>query len=131
MFLGAIQQRYRLRNKAPTKSFEKCIDEIRQTINSVFVKQLNTIGCVINESKFQNVVSSYFPNLSPYDLAQIPDFNTLIAISQRSKKPVFLLDDKDLSNANQFGNAKETSENKIKDFNKLFMNLAEVLIKLT
>ncbi|WP_197051055.1 hypothetical protein [Campylobacter sp. MIT 97-5078] len=92
---------------------------------------MNTIGCVINESKFQNVVSSYFPNLSPYDLAQIPDFNTLIAISQRSKKPVFLLDDKDLSNANQFGNAKETSENKIKDFNKLFMNLAEVLIKLT
>ena len=131
LFIGAIQQRYRLRNESPTKSFEKWIDEIRQTINTTLVRKLNTIQCVISEEKFKESIKDEFPHLSPYDLAQIPDFNTLIAISQRSKKPVFLLDEEDLKNANQFGNAKETSENKIQDFYELFKKLANVLIKIT
>lgn len=131
LFIGAIQQRYRLRNEAPTKSFERWINEIRDAINKVLVERLNGIGCAIDKDKFSKVVNPKFPNLSPYDLAQIPDFNTLIAISQRSRKPVFLLDDQDLSNANQFGNAKETSEAKIQDFFELFMKLGEVVIDLT
>lgn len=131
LFIGAIQQRYRLRNEAPTKSFERWINEIRLAINDVLVKHLNSIGCAIDKDKFFKAVTPKFPNLSPYDLAQIPDFNTLIAISQRSKKPVFLLDDQDLSSANQFGNAKETSEAKIQDFLELFMKLGEVVIDLT
>lgn len=131
LFIGTIQQRYRLRNEAPTKSFEKWINEIRIAINDVFVERLNSIGCAIDKDRFSKAVNNKFPNLSPYDLAQIPDFNTLIAISQRSGKPVFLLDDYDLSSANQFGNAKETSESKIQDFLELFMKLGEVIIDLT
>lgn len=131
LFIGAIQQRYRLRNEAPTKSFEKWIDEIREAINTILVDQLSDIECTINKTTFANIVNNKFPNLSPYDLAQIPDFNTLIAISQRSKKPVFLLDDEDLKNANQFGNAMDTSKEKIKDFYDLFMKLGEIVIGLT
>ncbi|WP_295700756.1 ParA family protein [Helicobacter japonicus] len=131
LFLGAIQQRYRLRNEAPTKSFEKWINEIRNAINSVLVNKLKPINCVITKELFSSVVNKKFPNLRPYDLAQIPDFNTLIAISQRSRKPVFLLDDDDLKTAHQFGKAMDTSKEKIKDFHKLFMDLGEIIINLT
>ncbi|WP_301039867.1 hypothetical protein, partial [uncultured Helicobacter sp.] len=125
------QQRYRLRNEAPTKSFEKWINEIRNAINSVLVNKLKPINCVITKELFSSVVNKKFPNLRPYDLAQIPDFNTLIAISQRSRKPVFLLDDDDLKTAHQFGKAMDTSKEKIKDFHKLFMDLGEIIINLT
>lgn len=131
LFIGAIQQRYKLRNEAPTKSFEKWIDEIRTAINTTLVNRLSNIECVIDRTAFSNIVNEKFSNLSPYDLAQIPDFNTLIAISQRSKKPVFLLNDEDLKNANQFGNAMDTSKEKIKDFYDLFMKLGEIVINLT
>lgn len=131
LFIGAIQQRYRLRNEAPTKSFEKWIDEIRQAINSTLVEKLRNIGCVISNDKIMESIKDEFPNLSPYDLAQIPDFNTLIAISQRSKKPVFLLEEEDLKTAGQFGNAEQTSKNKIQDFDTLFTKLAKVVIKIT
>ncbi|MCR2108467.1 AAA family ATPase [Campylobacter upsaliensis] len=131
LFIGAIQQRYRLRNEAPTKSFEKWIDEIRQAINDTLVKNLSNIDCVISGEKFEEAIQEEFPNLSPYDLAQIPDFNTLIAISQRSKKPVFLLDGEDLKQAKQFGAAMETSVEKIRDFAELFEKLAKVIVKIT
>lgn len=131
LFIGAIQQRYRLRNEAPTKSFEKWIDEIRQAINDTLVKKLSNIDCVISGEKFKEAIQEEFPNLSPYDLAQIPDFNTLIAISQRSKKPVFLLDGEDLKQAKQFGAAMETSVEKIRDFAELFEKLAKVIVKIT
>ncbi|ENA2870290.1 AAA family ATPase [Campylobacter upsaliensis] len=131
LFIGTIQQRYRLRNEAPTKSFEKWIDEIRQSINNTLAKSLNSISCVVSDEKFKESIREEFPNLSPYDLAQIPDFNTLIAISQRSKKPVFLLDEGDLKQANQFGAAMETSIGKIRDFAELFEKLAKVVIKIT
>ncbi|PZT48049.1 hypothetical protein B6S12_05735 [Helicobacter valdiviensis] len=131
LFIGAIQQRYRLRNEAPTKSFEKWIKEIRGAINEVLVQKLNSIHCVVDKDKFKRAIEDEFSELSPYDLAQIPDFNTLIAISQRSRKPVFLLNDEDLDNANQFGSAKETSERKIKDFDLLFTKLARVIVEIT
>ena len=131
LFIGAIQQRYRLRNEAPTKAFEKWIANIRDAINTTLVTELQGINCVIPEDKFKNAIKNEFPNLSPYDLAQIPDFNTLIAISQRSKKPVFLLNDKDLDEANQFGAAKQTSKEKIQDFNDTFMKLGQIIINIT
>ncbi|EAH6220801.1 hypothetical protein EHO80_01575 [Campylobacter coli] len=131
LFIGAIQQRYRLRNEAPTKAFEKWISAIRDAINTTLVTELSNINCVIEKEKFENGIKNEFPNLSPYDLAQISDFNTLIAISQRSKKPVFLLDDKDLDEANQFGAAKQTSKEKIQDFHNTFMKLGRTIINIT
>ncbi|EJA2935976.1 hypothetical protein MWP78_001815 [Campylobacter coli] len=92
---------------------------------------MSNINCVIEKEKFENGIKNEFPNLSPYDLAQIQDFNTLIAISQRSKKPVFLLDDKDLDEANQFGAAKQTSKEKIQDFHNTFMKLGRTIINIT
>lgn len=47
----------------------------------MFIERLNGIGCAINKDRFSKAVNNKFPNLSPYDLAQILDFNTLIAIS--------------------------------------------------
>lgn len=127
IFLGTIQQRFRLRNSAPTKAFEKWIDQIRVKVNEVLIPQLNTIHCAIEENFFREVITNH----QPYDLAQIPDFNTLIAISQKCQKPVFLLDEEDLKNANQFGQAEETSKKKIQDFKLLFEELAKALILLT
>ncbi|WP_027327721.1 ParA family protein [Helicobacter pametensis] len=127
LFLGTIQQRFRLRNSAPTKAFEKWIEQIRNAVNQTLVPQLQTINCTIGASDFSKVITE---NL-PYDLAQIPDFNTLIAISQRSQKPVFLLEEKDLKEAKQFGSAEATSKEKIEDFKSLFERLGCAIIDLT
>lgn len=127
VFLGTIQQRFRLRNNAPTKAFENWIDKIRINVNEVLIPKLKALNCVVDENLFRQVVTDH----EPYDLAQIPDFNTLIAISQRCQKPVFMLSEDDLKEAKQFGQAEETSKNKIEDFKKLFEDLGKSIIALT
>lgn len=127
IFLGIIQQKFRIRNSEPTKAYENWISDIRNCVNEKLVPALERIGCMID----QNIFKKHQGDFDPYDLAQIPDFNTLIAISQRRNKPVFLLDDDDLKEARQFGAAKNTSIEKINDLKDLFSKLGELVINLT
>lgn len=53
LFIGAIQQRYRLRNEAPTKAFEKWISAIRDAINTTLVTELSNINCVIEKENLK------------------------------------------------------------------------------
>lgn len=128
-FIGSIQQRYRPRNDKPAMSFGKWIEKIRESINDNLVSSLSSIGCVIDSDKIEEVLSG--SGLKPYDLAQIADFNSLIAISQQLSKPVFKLTDEEIKASGQFGHALNTMTESRDNFLAVFEELAERVIFLT
>jgi cellulose biosynthesis protein BcsQ len=129
-FLGAIQQRYRPRNDKPAQSFQKWIDTIRQTINQKLVPSLRKINCVIEEEKIEAALAG--SDLQKYDLAQISDFNSLIAISQQLSKPIFALTDDDIKNTGGvFGHAENTMKKSRDNFSETFAELAKRVEMMT
>lgn len=129
LFLGTIQQKYRPRNDRPAKSFKKWMDAIRDLINKKLVSSLAEIGCVVEKSKIDQVVKD--SKLEPYDLAHVPDFNSLIAISQQLSKPVFALTDEDIKEIGKvFGHAENTMKASRDLFLETFTALAERVQRL-
>lgn len=129
-FLGAIQQRYRPRYEKPATSFQKWIDIIRGTINDRLVPALAKINCTKDRKSIDAVLQG--TELQAYDLANIPDFNSLIAISQQHSKPIFALTDEEIANTgNVFGHAKKTMIASRDNFLSIFNELANRIIILT
>lgn len=131
LFLGTIQQRYRPRKGQPAKSFEKWIERIRSEVISNFVPVLKSIDCAIDESRILEVLTSTGAELEPFDLSHIADFNSLIAISQELRVPVFSLTKEQIRNSGQFGHALNTMDESKENFDKEFRALAERIIQLT
>lgn len=135
LFLGTIQQRYRPRHDRPAKSFQKWISAIRDAVNNSFVPALARLGCVIEQEKLQDVLNRYDSGqtgLSPYDLAHVPDFNSLIAISQQLSKPVFALSDQDIRETGKvFAHAEDTMIKSRNSFHTIFSDLAQRILALT
>jgi chromosome partitioning protein len=130
LFLGAIQQRYRPRNEKPATSFQNWIDKIRSAINQKLVFTLKDMNCVIAQEKIKKALQG--SNLEPYDLAQIPDFNSLIAISQQLSKPIFALTDEDIKKIGKvFGHAEETMKKSRDNFSEVFGELGKRVLELT
>lgn len=130
VFLGAVQQRYRPRNEKHAQSFQKWIDIIRKAINEKLAPSLKKIDCVIPKDKIEQVLTQ--SGLQPYDLAHIPDFNSLIAISQQLSKPAFALTDDEIRSVGKvFGHAEQTMIASRDNFSTIFGELAERVIKLT
>lgn len=128
-FMGAIQQRYRPRYEKPATSFQAWIDKIRAEIVNNLVPSLAKINCTIDESIFTQTISG--TNLQPFDLAHVPDFNSLIAISQQLSKPVFDLTDQEIKTTGKvFGHAEETMRTSRDNFNEIFTSLAQRVISL-
>lgn len=128
-FLGAVQQRYRPRNEKPSISFQAWIDKIREAINLKLVPSLEKIGCAANAVNVQNVLED---GLVAYDLAHVPDFNSLIAISQQLSKPIFALTDEDIKMTGRvFGHAEKTMIDSRDKFNEIFEQLGRRVVALT
>ena len=122
-FLGTISQRYRPHSGKPAASFQRWINEIKKTSNTQLVPALSKINMIISESKFKaaNVDDT------PYNLANISDFNSLIAQSQKHNVPVFALSD---SQIEQSGAVLETMKQNRQIFLNNFIQLANIVIKL-
>jgi len=129
-FIGAIQQRYRPRNEKPGISFQAWIDKIREAICSKLVPTLKKIDCVVEVHDVEEVLKG--SDLRPYDLAHVPDFNSLIAISQQLSKPVFALTDAEIKTVGKvFGHAEETMLASRNNFAKIFSALGSRVLRLT
>lgn len=89
LFLGILSQKYRPRSGAPVKSFQKWIDRIKATVDQKLVPALSNIGMTITAQQFAQCVADD----TPFNLANIADFNSLIAQSQKHNVPVFALTD--------------------------------------
>lgn len=128
-FLGAIQQRYRPRNEKPSVSFQAWIDKIRTAIDTKLVPSLEKIDCVIGRETVQSTLKG---ELKAYDLAHVPDFNSLIAISQQLSKPIFALTDEDIKTTGRvFGHAEQTMITSRDKFNEIFDELGKRILALT
>lgn len=128
-FLGAIQQKYRPRNEKPSVSFQTWINKIRDSINKRLVPDLEKIGCVIEKNDMLKALHG--TDLEPYDLAHIPDFNSLIAISQQLSKPIFALSNSDIKETGKvFGHAENTMVTSRDNFSNIFEALAKRILSL-
>lgn len=122
-FLGTISQRYRPHGGKPAASFQRWIDTIKKTSNTELVPALLKKSMIISQEKFKNANTDD----TPYNLANISDFNSLIAQSQKHNVPVFALSD---SQIEQSGAVLETMKQNRQIFLNNFTQLAKIVINL-
>lgn len=121
--LGIVLQRYRIRNGEPSAAFEEYFTKINEVVASDFAPSLRDANMLFSEEQY--AAAGIDPNLR---IAEISDFNSLIAFSQRAGKPVFALTQEDV---NQQGSVWENSRTAIEKFDGIFNELAKRTIKLT
>ncbi len=124
-FLGTIIQKYRPRKGQPTEGFQKWIDQINNLVARDLVPLLKTKGMTLEDSAYDKIGNGYKDS---YCLAQIPDFNTLIATSQSHNTPVFALTDDMFGHV---GVVLEQDRQKRAVFNNTFSELVDTIISLT
>jgi cellulose biosynthesis protein BcsQ len=122
-FLGVLVQRFRIKNQKPTQAFQKYFDKLNDAVMNTLVPALTAESVMLDPQKYTDAGMD-----GHYELAQIRDFNTLIATSQDVRKPVFALTQEDL---NSVGVVWDTQEENIDRFNEQFEELAERIEKLT
>ena len=88
-FIGTISQRYRPWSGSPAAAFQKWIDTIKITVNTELVPTLHASGMSISEAHFK----ASNPEDEPFNIINIPDFNSLMAQSHTHNTPVFALSD--------------------------------------
>lgn len=137
-FLGIISQKYRPHTKNDSGkdkavSFQKWIDRIQEVSKETLVGELRKItrdgnkdvSMSITEEEFRNCVDSN--EEKPYNIISIPDFNSLIAISQDHSKPVFTLTTEELKKR---GMVLETMQKNQEIFKAKFFQLASSVCKM-
>lgn len=121
-FLGTIVQRYRLKGGEPTEAFRNYFDQLDAAIDDTLIPALTKADLLLPPSRYREA------GLEGLRLASIPDFNTLIATSQQSRKPVFTLTQEDVKRR---GFVWDTQQASIENFRQIFTELAERIESLT
>jgi len=110
-YLGAVIQRYNIRNNEPTQANQEIIDEILSEIRGSFIPALRSAG--MTDDRF------------PSDFTiQIPDFNTLNALYHQHGVPVFELTSTMMREAGWFGQTLTTNEQKLVTFSNEYKKMA-------
>lgn len=123
-FLGTVIQKYRPRKGAPTEGFQSWIDSINDRVARQLAPTLNPLNMLLPPMVYAKIAGL----LPGYCLAQIADFNTLIAKSQEHKTPVFALTDAQLGHV---GVVLGIDQGKREEFKGVFSNLASQVETLT
>jgi cellulose biosynthesis protein BcsQ len=122
--LGTVIQKFRPRKGAPTEGFQQWIDSINQAVATRLVPSLRELKMTLPQQTYDRI-----PKFSTnYCLAQVADFNTLIAISQDERTPVFALSDEQLGHV---GIVLEGDKKKRDEFRTVFDALAQRISTLT
>jgi hypothetical protein len=117
-------QKYRLHEgQTPSAAFQKWIDEIESGVRDKLLPALKASDMLMSEVVYESID---IPIGKP--LLQMSDFNSLIALSQKHKVPVFALSDAQLG---QTGVVLGRTKKSMKKFEELFSNAAEKIIALT
>ncbi|MCX2525589.1 hypothetical protein, partial [Larsenimonas rhizosphaerae] len=120
-FLGFISQKYRPINSAPAKSFQFWIDQINNQVVSGLVPVLQRAGMSVSVQAFEQGIVDRQESQEQFNLANISDFNSLIAKAHQHKIPIFSLTD---SQIDQQGNVLENMKENRDNFEQLFVSLA-------
>ena len=123
-FLGTVVQKYRLREgQTPSAAFQKWIDEIESGVQEKLLPALKAADMLMPDAAYQSIG---IPPGKP--LLQMSDFNSLIALSQKHKVPVFALSDAQLE---QTGVVLERTKKSMLKFHELFSEAADRIMALT
>ena len=121
-FLGTIVQNYRQRKGGPSTAFQKWINDIAQAVKTKLIPALKKhdmlLPCDIYETAGHQI---------DQPIVQMPDFNSLIALSQKHKAPVFELTDEQLE---QKGVVLDNTKASMRQFENLFAEGTELILKL-
>jgi chromosome partitioning protein len=90
-----------------------------------FLPLLEGLGMSLDSNKYAQLRPDYKDSLC---LAQIADFNTLIATSQKHQVPVFAIEDEMFGHV---GTVLEIDQGKREEFRTVFKTLAEEVVSLT
>lgn len=123
-FLGTVVQKYRLREgQTPSAAFQKWINEIEGGVQEKLLPALKSADMLMTDAAYQSIG---IPPGKP--LLQMSDFNSLIALSQKHKVPVFALSDAQLE---QTGVVLERTKKSMHQFRDLFADAADRVVALT
>lgn len=128
-FLGYTINDFNLSNGAPQKSFQGFMDRISDEIVNTLIPALEPIGMTMQNDKYQNAYINMKNKFEKnnvnykdiYCLAQVSNFNKLIAISNEKSIPVFDI---------QLDNATSGQERTLRWFKLLYKALAERILEL-
>jgi len=115
-YLGAIIQRYNIRNGEATQANQEIINSIRSEIRDNFIPELIKPKMIIEADEQDFVI-------------QIPDFNTLNALYHQYGYPVFEIDDQMMKNAGWFGATIATNKEKIALLGEAYKLMANRIIQ--
>lgn len=121
-FLGTIIQNFRKRGGVPARAFREWIEKIQNEVSSTFFPALTQAGLALPDEAYS---TNHLER--GYTLATIPNFNSLIALSQKNQTPIFALSDEQIPQAGVV--LQKTKENK-DEFHRLFSELADKVIGL-
>ena len=136
-FLGTIIQNFRVMKGAPAAAFQKWIDEIKMGVEKRLMPVLSENDMLLPDELYNKAsqigsdftqMSLFFQNTASQPLLQLSDFNTLIALSQEHKAPVFDLTDNQLKKE---GIVLEKMKKSMNNFRDLFSDGADRILTLT
>ncbi|TQM83191.1 AAA domain-containing protein [Saccharothrix saharensis] len=122
-FLGVLVQRFRLKSGKPTRAFQDYFNKLNAAVVQTLAPALSRAGIMLDAATYTDAGMD-----SHYVLAEISDFNTLIAHSQRTRKPVFTLTQEDVGRQGRLWGNTQAS---IANFRRTFEELATKISKLT
>ncbi len=122
-FLGMILQKFRPgRGKIPAAAFQNWIDQIKKGVEEKLIPVLRERDMLLPEKVYKKIG---FQIDQP--LLQMADFNSLIALSQKHKAPIFDLTDEQLERR---GSVLEITRESMLRFRDLYDKGADRIIKL-
>jgi cellulose biosynthesis protein BcsQ len=122
-FLGTIVQNYRIIRGKETAAFQTWIEKIEKAVSEKLVPILRQSNMMLPDKTYtdQRIENSL-------SLAKISNFNSLIALSQEHRTPVYELTPQQLG---QRGIVLENNRNKQREFRQTFSELADKIIALS
>lgn len=120
-FIGSIVQNYRKRARdgesRPTRAFEKWFKNLKSVLEEDLYRSFKESDLLLDDTSYQKMA------VSPKEfLAEVPDFNSLMAISQDLSKPVFSLTRDEIKTS---GSVAENQLASVESFDLLYTEIAE------
>jgi len=123
-FLGTVIQKYRIREgTTPSSAFQRWINEIQEGVKQKLIPALSRSDMLLPKEAYESID---LKDGTP--LLQMSDFNSLIALSQEHKVPVFALSDHQIG---QNGIVLKRTKESMNKFGNLFSEAADRIIALT
>lgn len=122
-FIGAVIQKYRPRNGRASGAFQRWIDQLEAGLRDVLVPALEGAE-LLNTQDYRARIGN-----DPWaPLFEVPDFNSLIALSQEHQTPVYALTQDQIG---QGGAVWDQTQASMEAFRSSFSDCADKIIALT